>query len=307
MGKMEEPLHSCLGIERSGNIDLSSRRRVHRQQPSPNLNITQLLLGLLLAGVASYLAMRAESLSPVGAMVSTLLGTVVFGLGGWQWALLLLVFFVTSSALSRAFTTYKTRYGEDYAKGGCRDAAQVIANGAVATTFVVLHFLLGPASWIWCGFAAALAAANADTWATELGVLSGTKPRLITNPLRSVEPGTSGAVSVAGTFAALGGSVLMAASARLLQPSVGWVAISMIGLGGLMGSLVDSVLGATIQAIYFCPVDQRETEKHPLHGCGSPTYRIRGWKWLNNDWINAACTGAGAVVTLGLSVLLRAL
>ncbi len=271
------------------------------------MNIAQLLLGLLLSGVASYLAVRAESLSRSGALASTVLGTLVFGLGGWQWALLLLVFFVTSSSLSKAFTAYKTRFGEDYAKGGRRDAGQVIANAAVAAVFVVLHVLLGPASWMWCGFAAALAAANADTWATELGVLSDARPRLIINPRRSVEPGTSGAVSVAGTLAALGGSALIAAGARMLQPSTSWVAISMIGLGGLMGSLVDSLLGATVQAIYFCPVDQHETEKHPLHGCGSPTHRIRGWKWLNNDWINGACTGTGAVVTLGLSLLLHAL
>jgi hypothetical protein len=41
--------------------------------------------------------------------------------------------------------------------------------------------------------------------------------------------------------------------------------------------------------MYFCPADQKETEKHPLHTCGTETVQIRGWKWLDNDWVNFAC------------------
>jgi uncharacterized membrane protein len=58
----------------------------------------------------------------------------------------------------------------------------------------------------------------------------------------------------------------------------------------LLGSLFDSFLGATVQAIYFCPTCDKETERHPVHTCGTPTAMIRGWEWLNNDWVNFGCS-----------------
>ncbi len=265
----------------------------------------QLLVGLLLALAASYLAYRATLLTLSGSVASTLLGTIVFGAAGWEWALVLLVFFVTSSSLTRTFGARKRRYAEEYAKGDRRDAGQVAANGTVAAVFVFLH-LLSPSAWTWIGFAAAIAAANADTWATEMGVLGESGTRLITDLRQKVEPGTSGGVSVAGTLAAVGGSALIAACASILQPNISWLAGTAVVLGGLVGSIVDSILGGTIQAMYYCAVDRRETEKHPLHTCGSPTSLIRGWPWLNNDWVNAACTLAGAITAVGLSAALGA-
>jgi hypothetical protein len=76
-----------------------------------------------------------------------------------------------------------------------------------------------------------------------------------------------------------------------------------IGLFGLLGSLVDSALGATYQAIYFCPTCNKETERHPLHTCGSATTRIRGLAWLDNDWVNAACALTGAALALIAALL----
>jgi uncharacterized membrane protein len=65
---------------------------------------------------------------------------------------------------------------------------------------------------------------------------------------------------------------------------------------GVLGAFIDSLLGATLQAVYYCENCQKETERHPLHYCGTQTTLRRGWQWLNNDWVNAACTlGAGLV------------
>lgn len=261
----------------------------------------QLPLGFLLAAVIAFLAYKARSLSKSGAIAAAFTGTIIFGIGGWEWAILLLTFFVTSSALSRAFKKRKQGLDEKFSKGHERDAGQVFGNGGIATFFAALHFFLPESPIPWLGFAASLAAVNADTWATELGVLNPRPPRMITNLKKVVEKGTSGGISFVGTLASFTGSALIAALAVLLTPenwsliTDGWLLIT---FAGLAGSLFDSLLGATVQAMYYCPADQKETEKHPLHTCGTETIHIRGWKWLTNDWVNFACGAFGAIAAL---------
>ena len=258
----------------------------------------QLLYGFLLAVVIAFLAYRAHSLNKSGVLAAIIVGTIIFGVGGWQWAALLLTFFITSSGLSRAFKKRKQGLDEKYSKGHERDAGQVFGNGGIATLFALLHGFFPEAIWPWLGFAAALAAVNADTWATELGVLNPHPPRMINNLRKVVEKGTSGGISLVGTLASLAGSALIALLAVLLSPIPITIYFLLITLAGLGGSLFDSLLGATVQAIYFCPKDQKETERHPLHTCGTETVQIRGWKWLTNDWVNFGCGAVGAIIAL---------
>ena len=262
-----------------------------------------LLYGFLLAIFIALLAYRARSLSKSGAFASIFLGTIIFGLGGIPWAVLLLTFYFTSTALSRAFKKRKQGLNEKYSKGDQRDAGQVFGNGGLAAAFVLVHYFYPESNISWIGFAASLAAVNADTWATELGVLNPTPPHMITNLRKRVEKGTSGGVSLVGTLASLAGSALIALLATLLVPTDSlitdhWSLFLPITLAGLAGSLFDSLLGATVQAMYFCPKDNKETEKHPLHTCGTETTHLRGWKWLTNDWVNFVCGGFGAVVAI---------
>jgi uncharacterized protein (TIGR00297 family) len=258
----------------------------------------QIITGLILAIIVAYLAYRAHSLNKSGAFAATVVGTIIFGIGGWQWSVLLLTFFITSSGLSRAFKKRKADLREKFSKGHERDAGQVFGNGGLATIFAALHAFYPESILPWIGFAASLAAVNADTWATELGVLNPTPPRLITNLTKRVEKGTSGGISLFGTLASLFGSAVIALPAVLLSPTVslGTNYFLIITAAGLAGSLFDSFLGATVQAMYYCPTDKKETEKHPLHTCGTETIHIRGWKWLDNDWVNFACSTFGVLI-----------
>ena len=270
---------------------------------SLNIDFLQLSAGCVLALIVAAAAYRLHALSRSGAFAAAGLGVIFFGLGGWDWSVLLLAFFVSSSALSRLAKKRKTALEEKFSKGSERDAAQVFANGGIAAVFVLLQVFFPDTAWTWAGCAGALAAANADTWATELGVLNKASPRLITTG-KPVERGTSGGVSSMGTLSALAGGLLVGLAAVLLwpggspDPMGSLLTLIAVGLAGLIGSLVDSFLGATLQAIYICPVCGKETEKHPLHSCGTPTRLVRGYAWLDNDWVNLTCTLTGALVAL---------
>ncbi len=269
--------------------------------------LLQIVLGFLAGAGVAFLAYRARALDRSGAAAAALTGGVIFGYGGWPWAVLLLAFFVSSSGLSKAFAARKAGLSEKFSKGSRRDSGQVLANGGLAALLALLHAFWPQAAWPWIAFVGAMAAVNADTWATELGVLNPTPPRQITT-LRLTERGESGAISLWGSLAALAGAGLIALLGGLVSPWAGapldqvslWSLILAGGLGGVAGSFFDSFLGATVQAIYWCPACQKETERHPTHLCGAATTRRRGWRWLDNDWVNlsASLIGAGAALCL---------
>ncbi len=264
----------------------------------------QILIGFLLAIIIAALAWRAGSLSRSGAWAAVVTGGLIFGMGGFSWAVLLLAFFVSSSVLSRAFSKRKASLAEKFSKDSQRDWGQVLANGGLGALLAIGNFILPNHEWLWLAFAGAMAAVNADTWSTELGVLSLIPPRLITTG-KKVERGTSGGVTLAGILASVGGATLIGIAAVVLPVSQSWLLrLVIIILGGLVGSLFDSMLGATIQAIYWCPTCNKETERHPTHTCGSPTNQVRGWSWINNDMVNFACSLIGAIVAAGFWLLL---
>ncbi len=266
--------------------------------------ILQLLIGILLAIIIAVLAWRTGSLSTSGAWAAMLTGGLIFGMGGFRWAILLLAFFISSSALSRAFVKQKASLAEKFSKGSQRDWGQVMANGGLGALLAVGNILFPHNEWLWLAFAGAMAAVNADTWSTELGVLSPIPPRMITTG-QTVERGTSGGITLAGILASLGGAALIGIAAILFSGVHNWLySLGIIILGGLVGSLFDSVLGANVQAIYWCPTCNKETERHPTHTCGSPTRQVRGWSWINNDLVNFGCSLMGAIVAAGLWLLL---
>ena len=266
--------------------------------------LIQLLIGLILGVLIALAAWRLKALSRSGAYAAAISGGLIFGLGGLPWAVLLLTFFISSSALSRLFAKRKASLSEKFSKGSQRDWGQVLANGGLGAGLAVVHAFLPHETWPWVAFAGAMAAVNADTWATELGVLNPSLPRLLTTG-KPVERGSSGAISLLGSLAALTGAGLVAMLAYLFDPVKGFAAVwAGATLAGIGGAFFDSLLGATVQAIYWCPSCKKETERHPLHLCGTETSQIRGWSWLNNDWVNFGASLAGALLATALFYLL---
>jgi uncharacterized protein (TIGR00297 family) len=270
---------------------------------SPELQ-TQLMIWMSITVVIAYLAYKTRTLSLSGAMGAWLLGTVVFGLGGPEWMIPIVIFFVFSSFLSKIGKKHKKKLETIFEKTGRRDIYQVFANGGVAMIATMCWHYLEPV-WpdseiLWYMiFLSAIAAATADTWGTEIGAFSRKNPRSILG-FKKVPMGTSGGLSFIGTSGALTGAFLIALSGKYaLQIFAGlhlpMYLVGLITLAGLAGALVDSLLGATLQAQYLCPVCGKATEKD--HHCDRfPIPLLRGYAYINNDIVNFCNTLAGGLL-----------
>lgn len=247
--------------------------------------------GLVLSAVIGAVAYRRGSLSRGGVVGAILTGTLHFGFGGLAWGLTLIAFFLSSTLLGRFRERDKEAVAAQYAKGGRRDLLQTLANGGVGAVLAVIYWFI-PAPPLFAAFVGAVATVNGDTWATELGTLARRPPRLLTTG-RVVPPGTSGGVTRVGTAASVAGSLCVALVAWGLAAvfgggvTAGW--IPLVGtVAGLIGSLTDSLLGATVQAQY------RDTAGAITERAGRE--RVRGLPWMTNDAVNFLASVAGAAV-----------
>ena len=263
-------------------------------------SLQQFITGLGLAAVIGLAGWAVGSLSISGAAAALIVGTLIFGFGGLLWAALLITFFISSSLLSKMFSSKKASLSEKFEKGSRRDWAQVFANGGAGAFLAIIALLFPQEAWPWLAFAGSMATVNADTWATELGVLSPKLPRLITT-WKPVPTGTSGGITLAGTSATFLGGAVIGMVGWLFQPSFPAGAfLAAVSLAGLTGSLVDSLLGATLQAIYYDPARQKETERRIMNEDGRPAAPVRGRQWMNNDMVNFISSVCGALAAAGL-------
>lgn len=215
---------------------------------------------MLYAIAVALAAWFARLLTPSGALATAAVGSVIWERGGLVYAGPLLIFFITGSLLGRL------PGGSE--KEGPRTAAQVLANGGVATLAVLIP---GGAT----AYASALCAANADTWATEIGTRLGRKPVRITT-LKPAARGASGAVTVAGLAGSAGGAALVAVMSIPIPGALPWV----VAVAGFLGSIFDSLLGDTLQAKFV-------VEGNPSETGGT---LVKGIPWLRNNTVNFAMT-----------------
>lgn len=249
-------------------------------------------VGAIGAAAIAIAAFRTRSLDAGGSFAALAVGTATYGALGLPGGGVLLTFFVTSVVLSRIGRSRKRAALVDVGKLGPRDATQVFANGGIAAACALLALWFAP--HFAYAFAGALAAANADTWGTEIGTLVRQRPRSILT-FRPIETGLSGGITPAGTLAEIAGALLVAGAALALPIGHAPRAFAAVAIGGIAGALADSLLGASLQSLRFCPQCRRPTEREP-HGCGANTRPIRGFTWFGNDAVNLAATLVGAVV-----------
>lgn len=260
----------------------------------------KLITGLFFATGASAVSYVLKLLTLNGAIAQFVLGVVLLGLGGWQWTVPILVFFLSSSLLSKIKNKRKTMAIGSFDKDGQRDALQVLANGAVPG-ITLLAFLLTRSELFYVAHLSAIAAATADTWGTEIGTMSRSEPFMVTS-LRRVQPGMSGAISPLGVAAGFAGAAMLAATGAiwLVNPfQSGFVVLA----AGVLGSILDSVIGAQWQIQFRCPICGALVERG-TH-CDSRTARTGGMKWVNNDMTNLISIGLAALFGLVASFLLN--
>ncbi len=171
-------------------------------------------------------------------------------------------------------------------QGPRRTARQVLANGGVATVAALFG--------AWSAASGAIAAAAADTWATEVGAFSPFPPRLITSG-RRVTRGRSGGITALGTLGGVAGALVIAWLAHALAPRGAAPGLATLTGAGVAGMLADSLLGATLQGKYQCPACDARFERAQTV-CHEPVRLTGGWGWLDNDGVNLAATVCGAAV-----------
>lgn len=259
-----------------------------------------LVLIMLIVAVSSYIA---RQLTFAGAVAAFLVGfgpTWILGFGALA---TLLLFFVAAGVLGKlskriiSFDVMKI-----HEKGGRRDAVQVYANGLMALVSALLY-AYNPSLPFLVMFGSAVGEAASDTFASEVGILSKTKPvSIITG--RPMTPGLSGAISPLGLASGLLGAVLIALcvwGCFLPMSSMSVFAASVIALSSFAGCLLDSVLGATVQAHYYDEANDRITERPIVDGRALPLER--GLRWVDNDMVNLVSNVASAILGMSLSLI----
>ncbi|BFG40003.1 hypothetical protein CerSpe_262770 [Prunus speciosa] len=264
--------------------------------------LIQPLIALIISSLIAARAYRRKSLDLSGAIAGFAVMTIHIAIG-YRYGALLLVFFFTSSKLTKVGEDKKRRVDADFKEGGQRNWVQVLSNSGIASVLVLVLWaktglqdkcldskesvfitsLIG-------GVIGHYACCNGDTWSSELGILSDAQPRLITT-FKPVRKGTNGGVTKAGLLAAAAaGSVIGLTYVVFGFPTTKCtydvalkqlLVIPISTLAGLCGSLIDSLLGATLQFSGFCTVRNKVVGKP-----GPTVKKISGLNYLDNNAVN---------------------
>lgn len=202
------------------------------------------LIGLALSILVAYITFLTNWISLEATKAVIILGTMVVGFGGWTLAFAVAFFFGASSFLTilNGRKSNEPYNSIEISEDRRRDGYQVWANGFWVAVFCTLWFALDSVACLIAAFAA-LAAATADTWATEIGTLNPGVTRMITT-FEKVQSGTEGGISLKGTLAGILGALMISLFIFYLGILSPLKFFSVVFFGGVVGLLIDSILGA---------------------------------------------------------------
>ncbi|KAK7330185.1 hypothetical protein VNO77_24372 [Canavalia gladiata] len=274
----------------------------------------QLLLAIFVPLLIAFTARKKKSLSTSGAVA----GFFVMALHifvGFRFGAMLLAFFYSSSTVTKIGEDRKRTLDPDFKEGGQRNWLQVLANSGIASVLVVAIWVLtggqdkclnSEDSALITSLIGAVvghySCCNGDTWSSELGILSDKPPRLITT-FKTVKKGTNGGVTKTGILAAAAAGSVIGLSFVLFGFSTTrcesnivalkqLLVIPIATLAGLCGSIIDSLLGATLQFTGFCSVRRKIVGKP-----GPTVKRISGTSFLDNNAVNFVSIMLTSIIT----------
>ncbi|XP_010925296.1 protein PGR isoform X1 [Elaeis guineensis] len=239
---------------------------------------------------------------------------VIHMLAGYRFAALLLVFFFTASKLTRVGEERKRNIDAEFKEGGQRNWVQVLANSAIASILAIIFAAINGGqdmcldtkrSSLTTGLVGGIighyACCNGDTWSSELGMLSNSQPRLITT-FKTVRKGTNGGVTIDGLLAAAAAGCVIGLAFVLVgllttecAGDVAWrqfLIIPIASAAGFCGSMMDSLLGATLQFSGYCTLRKKVVGKQ-----GPTVIKISGMNILDNNGVNAVSVLSTTLVT----------
>nr|CAD7589473.1 unnamed protein product [Timema genevievae] len=272
---------------------------------------TRWLFSVIFPLVMATFGLRRKSLDTSGALLGKfhvgrmmiplsggLLVGFVLSISNFAFVACLFTFFITSSRATKFRSGVKRRFEEEFKEGGQRNWLQVLCNSGMAMQLALLYLLdVGceerpidftrdyRSSWLGIGILGAFACCNGDTWASELGSVIGNKDPFLITTFQRVPRGTNGAVTPVGlVLSAVGGAVVGLSYYLVVLYSVDphilslsppqWPLVVAGAFGGFTGSLLDSLLGATLQ---YSGVNEKT-------GCivGCPG---RGVRHISGSWV----------------------
>lgn len=243
-------------------------------------------IAFVLASGFAVSAFLLNWLTLSGAQSASVLGTIAYGLGNWQMALLVLTFIISASLLSKDIDANDESLTIKFR----RTSGQVWANGFWFAFWLIIWFITQQIMFI-AAAVASIATANADTWATEIGTKTKGSTYLITT-LKKVKTGTSGGISVQGSLAAIMGALLIAFIFWITaeNATISWFLI--IALAGVAGCFFDSYLGARFEGRKFTV--KYFSKRSPL------TIQIN-----NNNNVNWIAVGSSSIIVLLITLILK--
>ena len=210
---------------------------------SYSVEITSLVFALIISFAFGYSAYRMKAADKSGLFSGALMGLLIIVFTDVRWFLLMFIFFILGTAFTKYKYEVKKHEGVAESRGGVRGFLNVFANGLIALCGAVLFGIYGELAYISL-FVGSIAAATADTTASELGML-GKKPFLITN-LKPVPKGTDGGITIMGEVLATLSALIIGVAAFALgiaPPAI----IPVAALAGFVGTNIDSLVGATLE------------------------------------------------------------